>query len=36
MATTMPTPVETDFTCIQGAKRLAAAASALAAAYMLA
>lgn len=36
MALTMPATVDVPFTCIQGAKRLAAAASALAAAYMLA
>lgn len=36
MAITMPATVSVDFACIQGAKRLAAAASALAAAYMLA
>lgn len=37
MATKNPDPVEYDFTCIQGARKLAAAASALAAAvYMLA
>ena len=37
LATTMPTPQTVDFTCIQGAKTLAAAASAVAAAvYMLA
>jgi len=37
MATTMPAKVTVDFTCIEGAKKLAAAASAVAAAvYMLA
>jgi len=37
MATTMPTPVAAGFTCIEGAKTLAAAASAVASAvYMLA
>lgn len=37
MATTMPNTESVDFTCIDGAKKLAAAASALAAAvYMLA
>jgi hypothetical protein len=37
MATVMPAPLEVGFTCIEGAKKLAAAASALAAAvYMLA
>lgn len=37
MATKNPDPVDYDFTCIQGARKLAAAASALAAAvYMLA
>ena len=37
MATTMPTKVDYPFTCIEGAKKLAAAASAVAAAvYMLA
>jgi len=37
MATEMPAKVEVDYTCIEGAKKLAAAASAVAAAvYMLA
>jgi hypothetical protein len=37
MATTMPTKVSVDFACIEGAHKLAAAASAVAAAvYMLA
>merc|ERR1711862_41974 len=37
MATTLPDPVSVPFTCIEGAKKLAAAASAVAAAvYMLA
>lgn len=36
MATTMPPPVEVRFTCIEGAKKLAAAASAAVALYMLA
>jgi hypothetical protein len=37
MAVQMPTTIEASFTCIEGAKKLAAAASAVAAAvYMLA
>jgi len=37
MAVAMPATVSVDFTCIEGAKKLAAAASAVAAAvYMLA